>query len=143
MKSILKSSKMHSHVIPTDGDFPSQLIVGSISEWVYDVAGCLLARTLPWQREHGPDLSKKAWVAVSVIHPGLRFQTTRNLKPNIYLGFICFHDFICFLRFFCPLTHCLFCFTSLTFALKVFAYTDFSVVPLGPWCVVISISNRV
>lgn len=76
------------------------------------VAGCLLERTLPWQRKHGPDLSKKAWVAVSVIHPGLRFQKTRNLKPNIYLGFICFHDFICFLRFFCPLTHCLLCFTS-------------------------------
>ena len=133
-----------THVIPTDGNFPSQLIVGSMLQ-----AAC-------WRElYHGSGnmdqiLEKKSKTCRSVgrrfgytvIHPGLRFQTTRNLKPNIFLGFICFHDFICFLRFFCPLTHCLFCFTSFLCTGSIFAYTDFSVVPLGPWYVIISISNR-
>ena len=60
VKSIMKSMQhAFTHAIPADGYFPSQLIVGSVSEWMYDVAGCLLERTLPWQREHGPDLNKK------------------------------------------------------------------------------------
>ena len=86
VKSILKSMQhAFTHAIPADGYFPSQLIVGSVSEWMYDVAGCLLERTLPWQREHGPDLNKKN-----------KNVQTRELQCRLYIQVLRFQYSILF-----------------------------------------------
>ena len=136
-----------THAIPTDGHFPSQLIVGSISEWVYDFAGCLLERTLPWQREHGPDLSKqKKNVQKRGSQCRLYIQVWGFKKLEIWNQTYAWDLFVslisfAFYGFSAPWLIAYFV-SQVSFALEVFAYTDFSVVTLGPWYVIISISNR-